>query len=150
MVGVMFTQREKQSLASDTLPSRSSCRPLWRLTSLRLKDAWMKPNGTQSEILNQILKQNENYRKIICSKTKLCLHINLQKHSCLEIMMLWHHCVGAKTKVDQTQTQPSFLVKDNDKVLDVFLSVTLSIYWWRGCLVLPVNRSVHSFLHLHT
>lgn len=37
MAGVMFTQRVKQSLASDSFPSRSSCLPFWRLASRRLK-----------------------------------------------------------------------------------------------------------------
>lgn len=39
IAGVMLTQRVKQSLASDTLPSRSNCRPLLRLASLRLPSA---------------------------------------------------------------------------------------------------------------
>lgn len=49
MTGVMLTQRVKQSLASDTLPSRSNCRPRCRLVSLRLSGTVHKGNRISSE-----------------------------------------------------------------------------------------------------
>lgn len=55
MVGVMLTLRVKQSRASDNFPSLSSCRPLLRLASLRLKDT--------NKRINQFLF---SYEEIVC------------------------------------------------------------------------------------
>lgn len=88
MVGVMFTQRVKQSRASESLPSRSSCRPLWRLVSLRLKGTWEADHQTK-HVLKKDLWQHFIY-------------------SCVRAVTMWQ-------QREQSQVQLCFFTKSNNE-----------------------------------